>query len=66
MAIPGNWPETQKKCKFYADALDKATADLAATIYKRLGISPDLRIPGPQGRPVPLVEEGRPLKELFG
>jgi hypothetical protein len=40
-------------------------ADLAATIYERLGISPDLRIPGPQGRPVPLVEDGRALREIF-
>ena len=31
MAVPGNWVETLKKCKFYADALDKATTELAAT-----------------------------------
>lgn len=41
-------------------------ADLATTIYDSLGISPDLRIPDPQGRPVTLVEDGRPLSELFG
>jgi len=41
-------------------------ADLAATIYETLGISPDLRIPDAQGRPVPLVEDGRALREIFG
>jgi len=41
-------------------------ADLAATIYESLGISPDLRIPDAQGRPVSLVENGRALRELFG
>ena len=40
--------------------------DLAATIYHALGIDPELRIPDPQGRPVPLVDNGRPLVELFG
>jgi len=39
--------------------------DLAATIYESLGISPDLRIPDGQGRPVPLVAAGRPLSHLF-
>lgn len=40
-------------------------ADLAATIYESLGISPDLRIPDALGRPVPLVENGQALRELF-
>ena len=40
-------------------------ADLAATIYQSLGISPELRIPDAQGRPVPLVDDGRPLEMLF-
>ena len=40
-------------------------ADLAATIYTRLGISPDLRIPNALGQPVPLVESGKPLHALF-
>jgi hypothetical protein len=39
--------------------------DLAATIYHALGISPELRIPDAQGRPVPIVEHGAPLVELF-
>ena len=40
--------------------------DLAATIYYALGINPDLRLPDQQGRPVQIVENGRPLIELFG
>ena len=40
-------------------------ADLAATIYRSLGISPELRIAGPDGRPVPLVDHGRPLEGVF-
>jgi hypothetical protein len=40
-------------------------ADLAATIYESLGISPDLRIRNSQGQPAPLVEDGRPLRDLF-
>ena len=40
--------------------------DLAATVYHSLGISPDLRIPDALGRPVPLVDKGRPLTGLFG
>jgi uncharacterized protein (DUF1501 family) len=39
--------------------------DLAATVYHALGIDHELRIPDPQGRPVALVEDGRPLRGLF-
>jgi len=39
--------------------------DLAATIYASLGIDPELRLPDQQGRPVPILEGGRPLRELF-
>jgi hypothetical protein len=41
-------------------------AEVAATIYKGLGISLELELPGAQGRPIPLVERGvEPIKELF-
>ena len=40
-------------------------ADLAATLYQALGISPHLRLPDAQGRPVALVENGRPLDAIF-
>lgn len=47
---------------------DKPTSpeDLAATIYWALGIDPEIRLPDAQGRPVPIVEGGRVLRELFG
>jgi arylsulfatase A-like enzyme len=40
--------------------------DLAATILHALGIDPELRVRDVQGRPVPLVDGGRPLVKLFG
>jgi uncharacterized protein (DUF1501 family) len=39
--------------------------DLAATLFHTLGIPPETRIHDTQGRPVPLVEEGTPLRDLF-
>jgi hypothetical protein len=39
---------------------------LAATIYQALGIVPDLRLSDPQGRPIPIVQVGEPIPELFG
>ncbi len=40
--------------------------DLSATIFHALGISPETRIRDPQNRPVPIMEGGAPLVELFG
>ena len=40
--------------------------DLAATIFTSLGIDPELRVADAQGRPVPLVDGGTPLTEIFG
>jgi hypothetical protein len=40
--------------------------DLAATIFWALGIDPEIRLPDIQGRPVQILEDGRPLVELFG
>lgn len=40
--------------------------DLAATIYWAMGIDPEVRLPDRQGRPVQILEGGRPLVELFG
>jgi hypothetical protein len=40
--------------------------DLAATIFHALGISPETRIHDAFDRPVPVIENGRPLEELFG
>jgi hypothetical protein len=39
--------------------------DLAATILSAFGIDPETRVPNSQGRPVALVENGRPL-DVFG
>ena len=39
--------------------------DFAATIYHALGIDPELRLPDAQGRPVGIVEDGKPILELF-
>ncbi|MBX7071519.1 MAG: DUF1501 domain-containing protein [Pirellulales bacterium] len=39
---------------------------MAATIYRALGIDHEQRLFDPQGRPIPLVDGGRPLLELFG
>ncbi len=40
-------------------------ADIAATIYDRLGISPEARLPGPQDRPVPIAEGGRVIQGIL-
>ncbi|MDA1017155.1 MAG: DUF1501 domain-containing protein [Planctomycetota bacterium] len=39
--------------------------DLAATIYNSLGLSHEIQIPDAQGRPVSILESGRPLSGLF-
>jgi len=41
-------------------------AEVAATVYRCLGISLDLDLPGPQGRPIRLVDHGvEPITELL-
>jgi uncharacterized protein (DUF1501 family) len=39
-------------------------AEVAATVYRALGVDLTTRLPGPEGRPVPLVEAA-PVRELF-
>ncbi len=50
-----------------AYALDHPTSpeDLAATIFDRLGIDPELRIADQQGRPVAVVEGGQVIREIL-
>ncbi|MBS0265639.1 MAG: DUF1501 domain-containing protein [Planctomycetes bacterium] len=59
------WGESDKHAA-YPVTNPVSPADLAATIYESLGISPDTRIPDPQGRPTPLVEGGQALREIWG
>ncbi|MEQ9410209.1 MAG: DUF1501 domain-containing protein [Fuerstiella sp.] len=40
-------------------------ADMGATVLHALGISPDTRIHDAFGRPVPVMEGGQPLEQLF-
>jgi hypothetical protein len=39
--------------------------DLLATIYRALGVDPHHTLPDRQNRPVPLVEQGEPIRELI-
>ena len=41
-------------------------AEVAATVYHALGFPLEMELPGPQGRPIPLVDYGvQPIRELF-
>lgn len=41
-------------------------AEVAATIFKGLGLDPHKELPGPQGRPLPLADFNvKPIEELF-
>lgn len=40
--------------------------DLAATVYHAMGIDPGMMLTMPDGRPVPLVGEGTPVRSVFG
>ena len=50
----------------YAVTPPHSPQDLAATIYHALGIDHELRLPDSLGRPVGLMDDGRPIRELFG
>ena len=40
--------------------------DVVATVFHSLGLNPKATLPGPAGRPFPLVDFGaEPIKELF-
>jgi hypothetical protein len=42
------------------------TAEIAATVYQGLGIPLETELPGPQGRPIRIVDHGvEPIEELF-
>jgi hypothetical protein len=43
-----------------------STGEIAATVFKGLGLDPEAELPGPQGRPMTLVDRGvEPIHELF-
>ena len=43
-----------------------AGTDVAATVYHSLGVDLSIELPGPQGRPIPVVDYGvKPITELF-
>jgi hypothetical protein len=39
--------------------------DLYATLFERLGINPEKKVATPNGRPIKLLEGGRPVRELL-
>jgi len=49
-----------------AEPRDRPTepAEVAATVYRGLGIDLNARLPGPDGRPLPIIE-AEPVEELF-
>lgn len=49
----------------YAVTPPVSPEDLAATIYQALGIDHEIRVKDAFGRPVPVVEGGRPLQDVF-
>ena len=41
-------------------------SEIVATLYHSLGLDLETHLPGPQGRPFPLVDFGtQPIRELF-
>ncbi len=50
----------------YPEQSPVSPEDLAKTIYWALGVNPDLFLPNREGRPIPIVESGKPLTQLFG
>jgi hypothetical protein len=50
------------------DANDRACTpgDLLASIYKVLNVDPQATVIDRQNRPIPIVEQGEPIRELFG
>jgi hypothetical protein len=61
----GSFHGTSDRNAAYAVDTPVTPEDLAATIYRALGIDPQTRLTDPQSRPVTLVEAGRPVDEIF-
>ena len=60
-------PSTARSDKDAAHPVDHPVSpeSLAATIYHALGISPELRLPDPQGRPAAIVQGGQSILGLL-
>jgi hypothetical protein len=50
---------------YYASENVHSPEDFAATLYTKMGIDPAEHLVTNTGRPVQLVNGGRPIKELF-
>lgn len=50
----------------YPEEKPVSPEDLAKTLYWSLGVNPDLMLMNRENRPVPIVDGGRPLLDLFG
>jgi hypothetical protein len=42
-----------------------STADICATIYQCLGIDPDMPVHDRSGRPIPIAQGGRPIRDIL-
>jgi hypothetical protein len=49
----------------YVKDLPVSTSDICATIYECLGIDPDMTLPDRSGRPVPVAQGGKPIREIL-
>jgi hypothetical protein len=50
----------------YVKDFPVSPADLCATVYDCLGVDPDMTLPDRSGRPVPISQGGRPIREIMG
>ena len=39
--------------------------DLLATVYEVMGVDPSLSFPDHSGRPIPILSEGKPIREIL-
>ncbi|MEE2639849.1 MAG: DUF1501 domain-containing protein [Planctomycetota bacterium] len=63
---PGSVYGRSDRMAAYATENPVSPEDLAATIYWRMGIDHQLMLPDSLGRPTPMIDGGRPVKEIFG
>lgn len=61
----GNLIGRSDKDAAYALERPVSPEDLAATVYESLGINPEMRVNDFQNRPTPIVDGGKPVRELF-